>query len=86
MSIQEIKEQLKTSIDKLSPSDTKLASKDLDDYFNYLRDRREMPGNVQLSFGHYQELITSLQQADNGKSRSASKVLSGLKAKYGKQA
>ena len=83
MSIKEIKEQLKTNVDRLSVTETRLAAKELGQYFDYLEARKEMPQKCKLRFEQYLVLVGSVKQAENGKLIPASKVFADIKKKYG---
>ena len=83
MSIKEIKEHLKNNVDKLSVAETRLAAKELGQYFDYLKARKEMPLKCKLSFDQYLQLTSSLKQAEKGKLIPASKALADIKKKYG---
>jgi len=85
MSIKEIKDQLKDSVDKLSVAETRLAARELGLYFEYLKDRKEMPKNIKLTFEQYLQLNQSVKESENGKTIPASKVLNDIKRKYGFQ-
>jgi hypothetical protein len=83
MSIKEIKEQLKENVDKLSIADTRLAAKELGMYFEYLKDRKEMPKKFKLNFEQYMQLLESIKESKKGKLNPASKVFTAIKRRYG---
>jgi hypothetical protein len=83
MSSEEIRNQLKKNIDKLSDSEVRLAAGDFNLYFEYLKARKEMPANKKLSFTEYVQLINSLTQAEKSKTVSASKLFETYKKQYG---